>query len=147
MDLDEALEKVWTEPLDRVKDGEQGEQEKEKKERKLLFLEKKEVAPCGGDVVYRNEKFFVERSEGLIVIRPRYMKIYLKRIGTRRRNRYIRVVKGPNPIIIPLAATRENVERWLEEKFLRNVKKGQQGRFIEAVWEHRYQFLQEVTMG
>jgi len=147
MDLDEALEKVWTEPLglDRIEENrEQREQEKEK-EKKLLFLEEKEVVPRG-EVVYSNERFFVERSGGLVTIRPRYIRVYLKKIGTRKRNRYIKVTKGPNPIVIPLIAS-ENVEKWFEERFLRNIKKGQQGKFIKAVWEHRYEFLQEVMMG
>lgn len=146
MDLDEALEKVWTEPLDRIEDGEQREQEKEKKEKRLLFLERKEVAPCG-EVVYSNERFFVERSGGLITIRPRYIRVYLKKIGTRKRNRYIKVTRGANPIIIPLIAS-ENVEKWFEEKYVKNaVKRNQQAAFIKAVWKYRYEFLQEVMMG
>ncbi len=150
MDLgvDEVLEKVWIEPesLDRVEDREQREQEKERKEKRLFFLERKEVAPRG-EVVYSNERFFVERSGGLVTIRPRYIRVYLKKIGTRKRNRYIKVTRGPNPIVIPLIAS-ENAEKWFEERYVRNaVKRNQQTAFIKAVWEHRYQFLQEVTMG
>ena len=151
MDLDEveALEKVWMEPLGlgRIEENrEQREQEKEKEKRRL-FLQKKEIAPCG-EVVYSNDVFYVERSEGVVVIRPKYVREYLRKIGTRRRNRWIKITRGANPIVIPLAATNENVERWFEEKYVKNaIKRNQQTAFIKAVWEHRYEFLQEVMMG
>lgn len=149
MDLDEveALEKVWMEPLGlgRIEENrEQREQEKEK-EKRLLFLGVKEVIPRG-KVVFSNETFFVERSGGLITIRPRYVREYLRKIGTRRRNRWIKITRGAKPIIIPLIAS-ENVEKWFEERYIRNIKKGQQGKFIEAVWKYRHEFLQEVAMG
>ena len=151
VDMSRVFEQAWAEepePLCRVVSEEQREQE-EKREKKLLFLGKKEITPRSDSIVlFENGSFFIEMINGSFVIRPKFIKEYLRLKGTRRNKKYIKLVKSAKPILIPMPVTRENPMLWFEQQYLKNAKgKNEQSRFIRAIWEHRQEFISMLCMG
>ena len=145
-ELARILEQGWAEepePVGRI-ENEQREQEKEKK---ILFLGKKEVVPVRSDsIVFENGEFFVERLSGSFIIRPRYIKEYL-RIRGKRNKKYTKFTRAPTPIMIPLMTVRENPMLWFEQNYLINARRNMQGHFIRKIWEHRHEFMPMLCMG
>jgi len=146
-ELARILEQGWAEepePVGRVEERQQREQEKEKK---ILFLGKKEITPRSDVVLFENGEFFVELNGSGAIIRARYEKEYLKIRGRRSSKRYTKFTRAPNPVLIPLAVTRENPEKWLNDQYVSNAKRNMQGHFIKKIWEHRHEFMPMLCMG
>jgi len=148
MELNRILELAWTaeeqsEPVARIEEN----QREQEKERKILFLGKKEITPRSDVVLFENGEFFVELNGSGAIIRPRYEKEYLKIRGRRGNKRYTKFTQAPNPVLIPLAVTRENPEKWLNEQYVSNAKRNMQGAFIRAIWKHRHEFMPMLMMG
>ena len=150
VDMSRVFEQAWAEepePVCRIESEEQREQE-EKREKKLLFLGKKEITPRSDSiVVFENNVFFIERVDGSFIIRPKYIREYLRVRGKRGNKRYVKFTRAPAPIMIPLMSVRENPMLWFEQNYLSNVKRNQQGSFIKKIWEHRYEFMPVMMMG
>ena len=145
-ELSQLLEKAWAEepePVDRIEENQQDQE----KERKILFLGKKEITPRSDIVLYENGIFFIELVSGSFVIRPKYMREYLRVKGRRGNKRYTKFTRAANPIVIPMMTVRENPIRWFEQNYLSNVKRNQQGAFIKAIWKHRHEFMPMLMMG
>ena len=147
MDMSRVFEQAWEEPVCRIESEEQREQE-EKREKKLLFLGKKEITPRSDSiVVFENGSFFIEMINGSFILRPKFLKEYLRVKGKRGNKRYTKFTKAPTPIVIPIAITRENPEIWFNEQYVRYARKNMQGSFIKRVWEHRGEFMPLLCMG
>ena len=147
MELNRILEKAWAEepePVGRIEENQQ-EQEKEKK---ILFLGEKEIVPVRSDsIVFENGEFFVERLSGSFIIRPRYIREYLRIKGKRGNKRYTKLTKSAKEILVPMPIVRENPMLWFEQNYLINARRNMQGHFIRKIWEHRYEFMPMLCMG
>ena len=146
IDLARVLEQAWAEEPEPVARIEENQRDQEK-ERKILFLGKKEITPRSDIVLYENGEFFIELVSGSFIIRPKYIREYLRVKGRRGNKRYTKFVRTPNPIVIPMMTVRENPIRWFEQNYLSNVKRNQQGAFIKAIWKHRHEFMPMLMMG
>ena len=145
-DLNRILELGWaaeeSEPVGRI----ENEQREQEKERKILFLGKKEITPRSDVVLFENGEFFIEKVDGSFIIRPRYIREYL-RIRGKRNKKYTKFTRAPTPIMIPLMAVRENPMLWFEQNYLINARRNMQGHFIRKIWEHRHEFMPMLCMG
>lgn len=143
-ELNRILEEVWKDPLmkSNVKET---KNEQPKREKRIFFLGKRPVEPQN-PVVFENGIFFVERTPEFLVIRPKTMKEYLKKVrGT---DRTIKIERGAKDILIPLSQTRENPVRWFEQKYVeQNGKRNTQGRFIREIWKHKKEVFGGVMLG
>jgi len=141
-ELNRVLEEVWKEPsLSDVKET------KEQSERKkaIFFLGERKVEPQN-PVLFENRIFFVERASEFLVIKPKTVKEYLKKVSGS--NRTIKFERGAKEILIPLTQTRENPIRWFEERYIEpNGKRNRQGQFIQEIWKYRTDVFKEVMMG
>jgi len=141
-ELSRVLEEAWKEPsLSNVEKT----KEQPKREKKIFFLGERAVEPQNL-VIFENGIFFVERASEYLVIRPKTLKEYLKKVrGT---NRTIKFERGAKEILIPLTQTRENPIRWFEERYIEpNGKRNQQKRFIQEIWKYRNEVFGGVMMG
>ena len=145
-DLNRILELGWaaeeSEPVGRI----ENEQREQEKERKILFLGKKEITPRSDVVLFENGEFFIEKVDGSFIIRPRYIREYL-RIRGKRNKKYTKFTRAPTPIMIPLMTVRENPMLWFEQNYLINARRNMQGHFIRKIWEHRHEFMPMLCMG
>ena len=146
IDLARILEEqAWVEP-EPVGRAEENQREQEK-ERKILFLGEKEITPRSDSiVVFENGEFLIEKLEGSFIIRPKYIREYL-RIRGKRNKKYTKFTRAPTPIMIPLMSVRENPMLWFEQNYLINAKRNMQGWFIRKIWEHRHEFMGLLCMG
>ena len=142
--LKEVLEEVWKSPMDRVEESDE-EAKQQPKQKKTFFLGEKAVKPQN-PVIFSNGVFFVERAPQFLVIRPKTVKEYLRKVrGT---ERTIKIQRAPKEILIPLPQTRENPIKWFEERYVeQSRKRNQQGRFIKEIWKYRNEVFKGVMMG
>ncbi|RLC62586.1 MAG: hypothetical protein DRI01_06660 [Chloroflexi bacterium] len=132
------------EPVGRIENRQ--EQREQEENRKVFFLGKKEITPRSDVVLFENEEFFIEKVDGSFIIRPRYIREYL-RIRGKRNKKYMKFTRAPTPIMIPLITVRENPMLWFEQNYLINARRNMQGHFIRKIWEHRYEFMPMLCMG
>lgn len=141
--VDKVLEEAWKEPP--LSNVEETKNEQPKRKKTLFFLGERKVE-LQNPVVFENGIFFVERASEYLVIRPKTVKEYLKKVrGT---DRTIRIERKAKDIIVPLSQTMENPVRWFEEKYVeQNGKRNVQGRFIREIWKHKKEVFGEVMLG
>ena len=141
--LNQVLEDVWKHPM--MSDVEETENEQPKRKKTIFFLGERTVKPQN-PVVFSNGVFFVERVSEYLVIRPKTVKEYLKKVrGT---DRTIEIERGAKEIIVPLSQTRENPMKWFEQMYVEsNGNRNVQGRFIREIWKHKKEVFGEVMVG
>ena len=143
-ELNRILEEVWKDPLMRS-NARESEKEQPKREKKIFFLGERAVEPQN-QVIFENGIFFVERTSECLVVRPKTVKEYLKKVrGT---DRTIRIERGAKDILIPISQTRENPMKWFEQKYVESDgKRNTQGRFIREIWKHKKEGFGGVMLG
>lgn len=140
--LNKVLEMACKEPsLSSIEEP----KEQPKRKKRTFFLGERAVE-SQNPVIFENGMFFVERTSENLVIRPKTVKQYLKKIrGT---NRAMKIERGAEDILIPFRQTRENPMTWFEEKYVEtNGKRNIQGRFIREIWKYRKEIFGQVMMG
>ena len=140
--LNQVLEEMCKSPEIRCVEETKNEQPKRKK--RLFFLGERAIEPLN-QVIFSNGVFFVERTSEYLVIRPKTVKEYLKKV--RGMDRTIKIERGAKDIIVPLSHTAENPVKWFEQKYLLNSKWNTQGRFIRQIWKYKEQVFSEVMLG
>lgn len=115
--------------------------EEPKREKTIFFLGER-IVNSVNPVIFENGIFFVERTPECLIIRPKSVKEYLKRVkGTGRMAKFEREAKD---ILIPGVA--ENPMNWFEKKYVESSKQNQQGRFIQEIWKHKKEVFSGGTM-
>ena len=144
-ELNRILSEVWKDPLMISNASEEIEKEQPKREKKIFFLDERKVEPQN-PVIFENGIFFVERASECLVIRPKTVKEYLKKVrGTERTTK---IERGAKDILIPLSQTAENPVMWFEKKYIgTDGKRNLQGRFIREIWKYRTEVFSEVMLG
>jgi hypothetical protein len=118
-------------------------EEEQKKKRNVFFLYEKENPPIGR-VFYRGKRFFIERSwDGHIVIRPSFVRIFLRKI--RGDMRTIVIEKKAVDIHVPLLYS-GNIISWIEQQFF-PLKRGSQSPIIRELLKERQRVLVSLLMG
>ena len=143
-ELNRILEEVWKDPL-MISNARESEKEQPKREKKIFFLGERAVE-AQNQVIFENGIFFVERTSDCLVVRPKTVKEYLKKVrGT---DRTIKIERGAKDILIPISQTMENPMRWFEEKYVESDgKRNVQGRFIREIWKHKKDVFEGVMIG
>ena len=141
-EMNRVLEEAWKDPLPMISQDE--EPQKKVREKTEFYLGERKVEAVN-PVIFENGVFFVERGSSFLVIRPKTMKRYTKKIrGT---ERTIEAEKGPNDIIVPLRTSRENPGEYFKRTYLDGSRNNAQGRFVRKVWKYREDIFNEVMMG
>ena len=140
-DLNQVLQEMCKTPVIRCVEETKNEQSKRKK---LFFLGERAVE-AQNPVVFSNGVFFVERTSEYLVIRPKTVKEYLKKI--RGMSRTMKIERGAKDILIPLREVVENPMKWFEQKYVLNSKRNTQGRFIRQIWKYKKEVFGEVMLG
>ena len=145
MDVEElksVLEEAFTSPLSNV---EEAKNEQPERKKRIFFLGERKVK-AENPVIFENGIFFVERTSEYLIIRPKTVKEYLKKV--RGLDRTIKIERGAKDIIVPLSQTAENPIKWFEQKYVEsNGKRNVQGRFIREIWKYRTEVFSEVMIG
>lgn len=141
--LKQVLEDSWKNPM--ISNVEETKNEQPVRKKKIFFLGERTVEPQN-PVVFENGIFFVERTSDCLVVRPKTVKEYLKKVrGT---DRTIKIERGAKDILIPISQTMENPMRWFEEKYVESDgKRNVQGRFIREIWKHKKDVFEGVMIG
>ena len=141
--LKQVLEDSWKNPM--ISNVEETKNEQPVRKKKIFFLGERTVEPQN-PVVFENGIFFVERTSEYLVIRPKTVKEYLKKV--RGLDRTIKIERRAKDIIVPLSQTRENPMIWFEQMYVEsNGKRNTQGRFIREIWKHKKEVFSEVMLG
>ena len=140
--LNQVLEDAWKHPM--ISDVEETKNEQPKRKKRLFFLGERAIEPLN-QVTFSNGVFFVERTPEYLVIRPKTVKEYLKKV--RGMDRTIKIERGAKDIIVPLSHTAENPIKWFKQKYVLNSKRNTQGRFIRQIWKYKEQVFSEVMLG
>ena len=140
--LNQVLEDVWKHPM--ISNDDETKNEQPKRKKKLFFLGERTVEPLN-QVVFSNGVFFVERASEYLVIRPKTVKEYLKKV--RGMDRTMKIERRAKDILIPLREVAENPMKWFEEKYVLNSKRNTQGRFIRQIWKYKKDVFSEVMLG
>ena len=140
--LNQVLEDAWNHPM--ISDVEETKNEQPKRKKRLFFLGERAIEPLN-QVIFENGVFFVERTSEYLVIRPKTVKEYLKKV--RGMDRTIKIERGAKDIIVPLSHTAENPVKWFEQKYVLNSKRNTQGRFIRQIWKYKEEVFSEVMLG
>ena len=141
-DLNQVLQEMCKTPVLRCVEETNNEQPKRKK--KLFFLGERAVE-SQNPVVFSNGVFFVERTSEYLVIRPKTVREYLKKV--RGMDRTMRIERGAKDILIPFREVVENPMKWFEQKYVLNSKRNTQGRFIRQIWKYKKEVFSEVMLG
>ena len=141
--LKQVLEDSWKNSM--ISNVEETKNEQPVRKKKIFFLGERTVEPQN-PVVFENGIFFVERTSEYLVIRPKTVKEYLKKV--RGLDRTIKIERRAKDIIVPLSQTRENPIRWFEQMYVEsNGKRNTQGRFIREIWKHKKEVFSGVMLG
>ena len=140
--LNQGLEDAWKHPM--ISDDDETKNEQPKRKKRLFFLGERAVESLN-QVVFSNGVFFVERTSEYLVIRPKTVKEYLKKV--RGMDRTMKIERRAKDIIVPLSHTAENPMKWFEEKYVLNSKRNTQGRFIRQIWKYKKDVFGEVMLG
>ena len=140
--LNQVLQDAWKHPM--ISDVEETKNEQPKRKKKLFFLGERAVEPLN-QVIFSNGVFFVERTSEYLVIRPKTVREYLKKV--RGMDRTMKIERRAKDIIVPLSQVSENPIQWFEEKYVLNSKRNTQGRFIRQIWKYKEQVFGEVMLG
>ena len=131
-EMNRVLEEVWKDLLPMISQDE--EPQKKVREKTEFYLGERKVEPVN-PVIFENGVFFVERGSSFLVIRPKTMKRYTKKIrGT---ERTIKIEKGAKDIMIPFIISGENPLEYFKQTYLDGARNNLQGRFVRKVWEYR----------
>lgn len=140
--LNQVLEDAWKHPM--ISDDDETKNEQPKRKKRLFFLGERAVEPLN-QVVFSNGVFFVERTSEYLVIRPKTVKEYLKKV--RGMDRTMKIERRAKDILIPLREVAENPVKWFEQKYVLNSKRNTQGRFIRQIWKYKEDVFGEVMLG
>lgn len=140
--LNQVLEDAWKHPM--ISDDDETKNEQPKRKKRLFFLGERAVEPLN-QVVFSNGVFFVERTSECLVIKPKTVKEYLKKV--RGMDRTMKIECRAKDILIPLREVAENPMKWFEQKYVLNSKRNTQGRFIRQIWKYKEDVFGEVMLG
>lgn len=139
--LEEILSEVWRHPPIVSIDTTQNKA----KPKKTIPLGEFTLEP-NNPVTFENGIFFVEKVNQSLIIRPKTIKKYIRKVWGG--NRTIEITKGRNEILVPLQGINENPIAWFELNYLNQIKKrNTQSNLIKEVWKYRDQVFKEVLVG
>jgi len=115
------------------------------KKRRIYYLGKFPVEPQNL-VIFSNGTFFVERTAQSIIIRPKTVKKYIKKV--RKSKRIVEIIKSKAEILIPLPVAAENPQLYFEYNYLNQaIKRNSQNSFIKQIWKYKDKIFKEVCVG